>query len=582
MASENSAGNSTIDECDVISLSRSGTTIAVALCYGVLIPPIVLGNGLVVISFIINHKLRTATNIFICGLGLSDLLIGLFSVPYWTYISSLEVLMDAYCTPALYKVYICLDIWTGCASILQLTAIAIERLYFTVAPLRHRRLPRSIYWYMIGVAWFYSTFMAVLQTIQTNWAEEYSLLLMITCFVFPLFIIVAVYLYILKAGRRQVQKKPSTRNRMGSTGGHLKEFNIFITVIVITGVFVIAWAPFFVVTVVASLCHGCISHPEHDALVRVVKWMQYSSSAINPYIYAYRNEEVRLTFKKILRFICFCGLSSRTHLDKKCKSTRDVHLHSIEQRAQKNDENLGNRGGNLQSKNRQDRQHYPRIILNIDELIGHTSSSGTNVARDSRGREWSIAKQIPRSPVIRVHDPAKKNVGYYENNGFVGMECSTRYVRQETREDRNRNKTKGVDNEAYQLQEIRRNLDTEQQTNKQFYGSHNRRSKRHSRVSTKSKRTANQNIVNRSRDSSNAHLNHNDVTSEVSTNQKRFRRSHDTETTRNVRIDDNEMSHKSTNQLGPHRPRDKEQTKCGDVNHYIRTRNEEISDVSYV
>lgn len=568
MESENSAGNSTVDGCDVISLSKSASTIAVALCYGVLIPPIVVGNGLVVISFIINHKLRTATNIFICGLGLSDLLIGLFSVPYWTYISSLAVLMDAYCTPQLYKAYIYLDIWTGCASILQLTAIAIERLYFTVAPLRHRRLPRSIYWYMIGIAWFYSTFMAFLQTIQRNWAKEYSLLLLITCFIFPLFIIVAVYLYVLKEGRRQAQRKMSTRNRMGSTGAEFKEFSIFITVIVITGVFVIAWAPFFIVTVVASLCRECISHPEHDPLVQVVKWMQYSSSAINPYIYAYRNEEVKLSFKKILRFVCCCGLSSRRRNDKERKSTRNARLHSIEHQTQKNKDNFDNCDENKQSQNRHDRQNYPRI-LDINMPLGHTSSSGTNASQDSRAREWSIAKPTSESPVIRVHDPAKKNVDYYENNGFVGVECSARDIQGDI--NRN-NKQKGIDNKAFHQQEISTNSNTEQQTNEQFCGSRNQRNKKQSR----SKHLANQNRINRSRDSSNAHLDHNDVTSRVSTNQKKFRRSHDPETTSNVRIDDNNSQGKSTNQRRLHIPRDKEITESG-------IHDEEISDeASYV
>ncbi|XP_031570904.1 histamine H2 receptor-like [Actinia tenebrosa] len=565
METGNSAGNSTFDECDVISLSRSGTTIAVALCYGILIPPIVLGNGLVVISFIINQKLRTATNIFICGLGLSDLLIGLFSVPYWTYISSLEVIMDAYCTPSLYKVYICLDIWTGCASILQLTAIAIERLYFTVAPLRHRRLPRSLYWYMIGIAWFYSIFMAVLQTVQKNWVQGYSLLLLITCFVFPLFIIVAVYLYILKVGRRQAQRKPSTRKRMGSTGGDLKEFNIFITVIVITGVFVIAWAPFFVVTVVASLCGNCISHPEHDFLVQVVKWMHYSSSAINPYIYAYRNEDVRLTFNKILRLVCFCACCSRTRLDKERKSKRNVRLHSIQQGTRKNNDNLDSRGGNMQSKNRKDGQNHPRI-LDIDELIGHTSSSGTNARRDPRGREWSVVKQTTRSPVIRAQDPAEKNVRFYENNGFVGME----------RDINRSSKQKGIENEAFHLQEMRTEFNVEEQRNKRFCSSHNKENKRQPRVSGKS---TNQNTAKKS---GIAHLNHNDVTSGVSTNQKRFRKSRDADTTRNVRIGNNETSQKSTNQLQVYRPRDKKQSRSVDVDH-INACNGEISDdVSYV
>lgn len=216
--------------------------------------------------------------------------------------------MDAFCTP-LYNVYICVDIGTGCASILQLTSIAIERLYFTVAPLKHRRLPRSVYWYMLAIAWIFSIFAAGLQPLQhkAEWFDEYSIFLMVTCFIFPLIIIVAVYLYILKVGRDHSRKRPSTQSRMGSSGTNIKEFNIFVTVIVITGVFVVAWAPFFVTTVIFNFCPTCFKRPQSDHLVRFVKWMQYSSSAINPYIYAYRNEDVKNSFKKIIRAVfCFC------------------------------------------------------------------------------------------------------------------------------------------------------------------------------------------------------------------------------------------------------------------------------------
>lgn len=321
----NSSNSSSGFSCDGIGRSSGSTTaVLVSFSYAVLIPLIVFGNGLVVIAFVINQKLRTATNIFICGLGLSDLLIGVFSVPYWTYISSLNSLMDAYCDP-LYSVYICIDIGTGCASILQLTAIAIERLYFTVAPLKHRRLRRSVYWYMVAIAWIFSILAAGLQPWQEKgkWYNEYSLFLLISCFLFPLIIIIVVYSYIFKVSREQSRRRSSTASRMGSSGGNIKEFNMFVTVLVITGVFIIAWAPFFITTVIATFCHDCIIRIQSEHLVRFVKWMQYSSSAINPYIYAYRNEDVRSSFKKVLR-ICICN-GCQDQLKPQSSTTSQTH-----------------------------------------------------------------------------------------------------------------------------------------------------------------------------------------------------------------------------------------------------------------
>ncbi|XP_001640700.2 D(1)-like dopamine receptor [Nematostella vectensis] len=300
----------TSSPCTVHTVSTG--SILTAFCYGALIPPTVLGNGLVVISFVINRRLRTATNIFILGLSLSDLLIGSYSLPFWTYIVSYDFLSVGICYKSLYQTYICMDILTGCASILQLTAIATERLFFTISPLKHRRLPRLVYYIMLIAAWLFSTFVAALQPVQSeSWEHIYSVFLLVTCFIIPLIIIISVYLYILHVGRRQARPRRSSQSSVGSSGGYLKEFHIFITVIVITGLFVTAWMPFFVVTVIATLCPSCLPPvPQVYHLVRFVKWMQYSSSSVNPYIYAYRNVELKRTFWKVLES-CLCGLYKR-------------------------------------------------------------------------------------------------------------------------------------------------------------------------------------------------------------------------------------------------------------------------------
>ena len=88
---------------------------------------VILGNVLVVAAFRFNRRLRTINNTFLVGLAVSDLLVGLISIPLWIYISSCQQLITCVIDQDLLTFYSTVDIFTGCASVLQLTAISIER-----------------------------------------------------------------------------------------------------------------------------------------------------------------------------------------------------------------------------------------------------------------------------------------------------------------------------------------------------------------------------------------------------------------------------------------------------------------------
>ena len=303
------------DLCDnPASFTTSAGSSMVASCYGILIPLTVLGNGSVIAAFAFNTRLRTATNIFIIGLAASDLLVGTFAIPFWTFVVSHENIMAGYCF-SVYNVYIVFDVFAGSASILQLTAIAMERFLSAQWPLFHRKMPHWVYYIMLLVAWLCAAVMAGLHPLQTQteiWRKTYTLVLFTFCFVCPLIIIVTCYCYIFKISRFQTRRRLSTGSHSrhcGRTPGlAIKELNIAITVAVITGLFVAAWMPFFVVSVIATFCLKCL--PTGSSLLYLVKFLkffQYSSSCVNPYIYAYRNYEMRATLKKTARKMFPCN-----------------------------------------------------------------------------------------------------------------------------------------------------------------------------------------------------------------------------------------------------------------------------------
>lgn len=63
-----------------------------------------------------------------------------------------------------------------------------------------------------------------------------------------------------------------------------------------------AWLPLFTLTILATFDPNALpSSITFARLLHFVKWMHYSSSALNPFVYAYRNPDLRRTISVLLR-----------------------------------------------------------------------------------------------------------------------------------------------------------------------------------------------------------------------------------------------------------------------------------------
>lgn len=58
----------------------------------------------------------------------------------------------------------------------------------------------------------------------------------------------------------------------------------------------VCWVPFFCINIIASFCKTCIP----DSLFKVLTWLGYFNSAMNPVIYSIFNSEFREAFRRIL------------------------------------------------------------------------------------------------------------------------------------------------------------------------------------------------------------------------------------------------------------------------------------------
>lgn len=263
-------------------------------CLLLIMTATLFGNSLVILAFKRNAKIRTKTNYFVVSLAVADILVALVSMPIWAayLISGVEL------KQGLLKVWTFMDILCGVASIINLTAISIERYFCITYPLSYHTTMTSLKAITtIIIIWIFSIIMSSLKIILWKWPPpKYELMVVISCFFVPLIIMCITYRFIFKTARYQARQIALMIN--GNVKNFLlaSEMRAAKTLAVVMGAFVISWGPFFIINMVYGFCLRCIT-PES---VVVAKWMHYTNSLFNPIVYACMNKEFRKAFCIIL------------------------------------------------------------------------------------------------------------------------------------------------------------------------------------------------------------------------------------------------------------------------------------------
>ena len=296
-AAVNSSGQTAYD-------GYNGENIISAVFLSILACVVVIGNGMVMLAFKVNYKLRTVTNMCFVSLALCDFLVGLISIPLWIYYT-----FNDDNNMHLYVFYISFDIFNGTASIFQLTAISLERCFSIVAPVRHRSMPVFFYYAMVFAVWFLaivSTLLRLLPQKNVTGGDWYNVYTILVCFVLPVLIMITSYSLLFRtAMKRTRMSMRSSKNQQVSWSSQRKTI---ITLMIVTGLFVIAWSPFFIYLALNSYLPEALPSTMEGRthLWRFVKWMHYSNSCLNPFVYSYRNREFNYSFKMILRACIKC------------------------------------------------------------------------------------------------------------------------------------------------------------------------------------------------------------------------------------------------------------------------------------
>lgn len=287
------------------------TSIKVILSPSILlITAILLGNFLVIASYKTNRRLRTRTNAFLVSLAISDFLVGSISLPMWIYM----IMMQWKVSAAFMAVFKTFDVFSGLASIFHLTAMSVERYIAVSRPFYYKRLSSFFHRALIASAWTAAGFLASLSSftaLEKPWSSRiYSLVSFICGFAFPTGIMTCMYIGVFNVARSLLQRD-SSRNASQLSRESLKYYHqgerkVAITVALITCLFITAWVPFFVVTVAAAFCLKCLPSSPHSlfTLIIIVKSVHYINSAVNPLVYACRDQEMRRTFLRLMGVRC--------------------------------------------------------------------------------------------------------------------------------------------------------------------------------------------------------------------------------------------------------------------------------------
>eukprot|EP00795_Rhopilema_esculentum_P006863 gene6863-12462_t len=185
--------------------SLTATSLAVTLFLCIVMIVSLVGNTLVLVTFRISDELNRVSDYFIINLSISDLTVTVFSIPFW--MSYVLTGWPNNRSGTIYTLWISLDIFCGCWSIMSLAMISIERYFCIVYPMRYENIvtkQRGMTVVVFVLA--YSTMASILGYIQATTGQAIvSVCIVILSYVIPIIIKGFTYGRIYGEVKRQIK-----------------------------------------------------------------------------------------------------------------------------------------------------------------------------------------------------------------------------------------------------------------------------------------------------------------------------------------------------------------------------------------
>ncbi|XP_078660070.1 neuropeptide FF receptor 2-like [Branchiostoma floridae x Branchiostoma belcheri] len=292
----------------VIGLSILAYSLVFVLC--------LIGNILVLIVVIRTPRTRTITNYFILNLTISDLLVGIFCVPFTlvNHIFTENQFGDGLCkfTPLIQGVAI------G-ASVFTLTAIALDRHRLIIHPTERKLTVKEAFGIITGI-WVLSLTIMIPQVFirreevidifgqsmhicgefwpSSEAKQIYSGFLFVLCYMGPLLLNACLY---VRIGLTLWFKKPVVRTPMAAADA-IKKRRVVKMLIMIVSHFALSWLPLYTCWLLDDFNALSVSQSEtmHDYIYPAAHWLAFTNSVFNPIVYGYFNNHLRENFKNVM------------------------------------------------------------------------------------------------------------------------------------------------------------------------------------------------------------------------------------------------------------------------------------------
>ncbi|XP_078521945.1 pyroglutamylated RF-amide peptide receptor-like [Lissotriton helveticus] len=300
-----------------------------------------LGNSLVVFIIVRKKAMRTATNMFICSLAASDLLVTFFCIPF-TLLQNIS--SEWLGGPFVCKMVPFIQTTAVVASTLTMTCIAVERYQGIIHPLKMKRQYTTKRAYnMLGFVWTIAIIVGspmlhvqILEVkydflynlhhvcCQESWStmelrRAYAIFILVALFLVPLTAMLLLYsrigyeLWIKKRIGDVSALNTLSRNEMAKITRKKKRAVMMMVIVVLF--FTVCWAPFHIVHILFE--YNNLEEEYDDVTIKmiiaIVQAVGFFNSFNNPVVYTFMNEN----FKKSFVAILFCSLRNPEPAEKR-------------------------------------------------------------------------------------------------------------------------------------------------------------------------------------------------------------------------------------------------------------------------